>query len=58
MSMLQPLLLKKLKQNGSMKTYTKRKKKKRLVLFIIGGGNTKKGSQKIPGITGKFGLGV
>ena len=56
--MPQPLLLKKLKQNGSMKTYTKRKKKKRLVLFIIGGGNTKKGSQKIPGITGKFGLGV
>ena len=35
-----------------------KEKKKRLVLFIIGGGNTKKGSQKIPGITGKFGLGV
>ena len=38
--------------------HQKEKKKKRLVLFIIGGGNTKKGSQKIPGITGKFGLGV
>ena len=28
------------------------------VLFIIGDGNTKIGSQEIPGITGKFGLGV
>ena len=28
------------------------------VLFIIGYGNTKEGSQKTPGVTGKFGLGV
>ena len=28
------------------------------VLFIIGGGNAKVGSQEIPGVTGKFGLGV
>ena len=28
------------------------------VLFIIGDWNTKVGSQEIPGITGKFGLGV
>ena len=28
------------------------------VLFIIGGSNTKVGSQEIPGVTGKYGLGV
>ena len=28
------------------------------VLFIIGGWNAKVGSQEIPGVTGKFGLGV
>ena len=28
------------------------------VLFIIGDGNAKVGSQEIPGVTGKFGLGV
>ena len=28
------------------------------VLFIIGDGNVKVGSQEIPGVTGKFGLGV
>ena len=31
---------------------------KKDVLFIIGDWNTKVGSQEIPGITGKFGLGV
>ena len=31
---------------------------KKDVLFIIGHWNTKVGSQKIPGVTGKFGLGV
>ena len=31
---------------------------KRDVLFIIGGWNSKAGSQEIPGVTGKFGLGV
>ena len=59
--MPQPLKLKKLKLNGSVMTYktsrTNRKKKKN-VLFIIGALNTKVGSQEIPGVTGKFGLGV
>ena len=31
---------------------------KKDVLFIIGDWNAKEGSQEIPGITGKFGLGV
>ena len=31
---------------------------KRDVLFIIGDWNTKVGSQEIPGVTGRFGLGV
>ena len=31
---------------------------KKHVLFIIGDWNEKVGSQKIPGVTGKFGLGV
>ena len=31
---------------------------KRDVLFIIGDYNAKEGSQEIPGVTGKFGLGV
>ena len=53
-------MLKKLKLNGSMKNLqdllelTPQKD----VLFIIGNWNTKVGSQEIPGVTGKFGLGV
>ena len=31
---------------------------KKDVLFIIGDWNAKEGSQKTPGVTGKFGLGV
>ena len=31
---------------------------KKDVLFIIGGWNAKVGSQEMPGVTGKFGLGV
>ena len=31
---------------------------RKYVLFIIGDWNTKIGSQEIPGVTGKFGLGV
>ena len=31
---------------------------KKYVLFIIGNCNSKVGSQEIPGVTGKFGLGV
>ena len=34
------------------------KKKKKDVLFIIGDWNAKVESQEIPGVTGKFGLGV
>ena len=40
--MPQPVTLKKLKLNGTMKTYW----------------NAKVGSQETPGVTGKFGLGV
>ena len=57
--MPQPVTLKKLKLNGSMKTYkTFRTNTQKDVLFIPGGWNTKVGSQEIPGVTGKFGLGV
>ena len=47
-----------------MKTYRfhrtniKKKKERKDVLFIIGDWNAKVGSQEIPGVTGKFGLGV
>ena len=58
--MPRPVTLKKLKLNGSMKTYktfielTPQKD----VLFIIGDWNAKVGRQETPGVTGKFGLGV
>ena len=45
------------KAERSYTTNTKKKKKKN-VLFIIGDLNAKVGSQEIPGVTGKFGLGV
>ena len=56
--MPQPIMLKKLKMNGSMKTYdlldiTPPKN----ILFILGDWNVKVGSQEIPRVTGKFGLG-
>ena len=52
-------MLKKLKLNGSMKTYRpSRLTSKKDVLFIIGDWNAKVGSQETPGVTGKFGLGV
>ena len=35
-----------------------RSKTKKDVLFIIGDWNAKVGSQKTPGVTGKFGLGI
>ena len=43
-----------------MKTYKTFLKKnvKNNVLFTIGDCNAKLGSQEIPGVTGKFGLGV
>ena len=58
--MPQPVMLKKLKLNSFMKTYKnfQNKHQKKHVLFIIGDRNAKVGSQEIPGVTGKFGLGV
>ena len=58
--MPRPVMLKKLKLNGSMKTYKNLLEltPKKDVLFIIGDWNAKVGSQEIPGVTGKFGLGV
>ncbi|XP_059735387.1 uncharacterized protein [Bos taurus] len=55
--MPQPVTLKKLKLNGSMKTY-KTLTPKKDVVFIIGDWNAKVGSQETPGVTGKFGLGI
>ena len=58
--MPQSVTVKKLKLNGSMKTYktfielTPQKD----VLFIIGDWNAKVGRQETPGVTGKFGLGI
>ena len=55
--MPQPVMLKKLKLNGSMKIYkTFKNEPKKDVLFIIGDWNAKVGSQETPGVTGKFGL--
>ena len=58
--MPQPVMLKKLKLNGSMKTYKTflELTPKKDVLFTIGDWNAKVGSQETPGVTGKFGLGV
>ena len=51
-------MLKKLKLNGSIKTYKpSRTNTKKVVLFIIGNWNAKVGSQETPRVTGKFGLG-
>ena len=61
--MPRPVMVKKLKLNGFMKTYkpsrtNTKKKKKKDVLFIIGDWYAKLGSQETPGVIGKFGLGV
>ena len=58
--MPQPLMPKKLKLNGSMKTYKDLLEITPIkdVLFIIGDWNAKVGSQEIPGVTGKFVLGI
>ena len=58
--MPQPLMPKKLKLNGSMKTYKNLLEltPKTDVPFILEGRNAKVGNQEIPGVTGKFGLGV
>ena len=50
-------MLKKLKLKGSVKTLLELTPKID-VLFIIGDWNAKIGSQEIPGVPGKFGLGV
>ena len=58
-SMPQPVMLKKLKLNGSMKTYNLLElTPKKYVHFIIGDWNAKVGSQETPGVTGKFGFGM
>jgi len=59
-SMPQLVMMKKLKLNGSMKTCTRPLElaPKKDILFIIGDWNAKVGSQEIPGVAGKFGLGV
>ena len=56
--MPQPVTLKKLKLDGSMKIYKKLLEltPEKDVLFIIGDWNAKIGSQEVPGVTGKFGL--
>ena len=58
--MPEPVMLKKLKLNGSMKIYIDLLEltPKTDVLFIIGDWNAKVGSQETPGVTGKFGLGM
>ena len=57
--MPQPVTLKRLKLNGSMKTYDLLEiTPPKDVLFILGDWNAKVGSKETPGVTGKFGLGV
>ena len=51
-----PEMLKKLKLNRLQELLELTPKKD--ALFIIGDWNAKVGSQEIPGVTGKFGLGV
>ena len=58
--MPQPVMLKKLKLNGSyedLQDFLELTPKKD-VLFIIEDWNAKVGSQETPGVTGKFGLGI
>ena len=56
--MPQPVMLKKLKWNSSMKTYKISRTPQKYVLFIIGHWNANIRSQETPGVTGKFGLGL
>ena len=57
--MPQPLMPKKPKLSGSMKTYKHLLElTPKNVLFITGDWNTEVRSHEIPGITGNFGLGV
>ena len=57
--MPQPVVLKKLKFNGSMKTYKtflELTPPKKDALFIIGDWNAKVGSQETPGVTANLAL--
>ena len=57
--MPQPVTLKKLKLNGSIRpTRPFRTNTQKDVLFTRGDWNVKVGSQETPGVTGKFGLGL
>ena len=58
--MPQPVMLNKLKLNGTMKILQDLLEltPRRDVLFVIGDRNAKEGSEEIPGVTVKFGLGV
>ena len=57
--MPQPVMLRKLKLNGSMKTYRpSRTNTQRRCPFHYRDWNAKVGSQETPEVTGKFGLGV
>ena len=54
--MPRPVMLKKLKSNGSMDLQDLLElTPKKDVLFIIGNWNAKVGSQETPGVTGSFG---
>ena len=55
--MPRPVMLKKLKFYEDLNNLLEQTPTKD-VLFIIGDWNAKVGSQEIPGVTGKFGLGV
>ena len=58
--MPQPVMLKKLKLNGSYEDLQDllEQTPKKDVLFIIGDWNAKVGSQETRWVTGKFGLGI
>ena len=58
--MPQPVMLKKLKSNGSMEDLQDLLEltPKKDVLFILRDWNAKVGRQETPGVTGKFGLGI
>ena len=53
-----PVMLKKLNSSNADLQDLLELTPKNDVLFIIGDWNAKVGSQEIPGVTGKFGLGV
>ena len=56
--MPQPVVVKKLNSSVKYLQDLVELTPKKDVLFIIGEWNAKVGSQEIPGVTGKFGLGV